>query len=54
MQMPGLSPKNGMFEYDIDLAQIPKDLLGQLSTLEGVRRGIKSPIEQVIARLYRD
>ena len=33
-----ISSKNGMFEYDIDLAQIPvKDLLGQLSTLEGVR-----------------
>ena len=52
-----ISSKNGMFEYDIDLAQIPvKDLLGQLSTLEGVRdvEIKKAPIEQVIARLYRD
>ena len=52
-----ISSKNGMFEYDRDLEQIPlKDLLGQLSTLEGVRdvEIKKAPIEQVIARLYRD
>mgnify|MGYP000860404335 FL=1 len=52
-----ISSKNGMFEYDVDLAQIPvKDLLDQLSTLEGVRdvEIKKAPIEQVIARLYRD
>ena len=52
-----ISSKNGLFEYDVDLAQIPvKDLLDQLSTLEGVRdvEIKKAPIEQVIARLYRD
>lgn len=52
-----LSSENGVFEYDVDLAQMPvRDLLSQLSTVEGVRdvEIRKAPIEQVIAGLYRD
>ncbi len=51
-----LSSDNGIFEYDIDLAKVPvKDLLGQLSGVEGVRdvEIKKAPIEQVIAELYK-
>jgi len=52
-----LSSENGIFEYDVDLAQMPvRDLLSQLSTVEGVRdvEIKKAPIEQVIAGLYKD
>lgn len=52
-----LSSENGVYEYDIDLTQLPiKALLGQLSEVEGVRdvEIKKAPIEQVIAGLYRD
>lgn len=52
-----LSAENGIFEYDIDLAEMPvRDLLSQLSAVEGVRdvEIKKAPIEQVIAGLYRN
>lgn len=52
-----LSSNNGVFEYDVDLTRMPvRDLLNQLSTVEGVRdvEIKKAPIEQVIASLYRD
>lgn len=52
-----LSSNNGIFEYDINLAETPvRDLLGQLSQAGGVRdvEIKKAPIEQVIAELYRD
>jgi ABC-2 type transport system ATP-binding protein len=51
-----LSSGNGVFEYEIDLADTPvKALLNQLSKAEGVRdvEIRKAPIEQVIAGLYK-
>ena len=52
-----LSSDNGIYEYDVDLAQMPvRGLLSQLSAVKGVRdvEIKKAPIEQVIAGLYRD
>lgn len=52
-----LSSKNGLFEYDVDLAKIPvRDLLSQLSNCQGVKdvEIKKAPIEQVIAGLYKN
>jgi ABC-2 type transport system ATP-binding protein len=52
-----LSSSKGVFEYDVDLHKIPvRELLGQLSTATGVQdvEIKKAPIEQVIAKLYRD
>lgn len=51
-----LSGENGVFEYEVDLAQTPiKSLLGRLSETDGIRdvEIRKAPIEQVIAELYR-
>lgn len=51
------SSDNGLFEYDVDLTDMPvRNLLRQLSETEGVRdvEIKKAPIEQVIAGLYRD
>ncbi len=52
-----ISSKNRLLEYDVDLAKMSvSHLLGQLATVEGIRdvEIKKAPIEQVIARLYRD
>ncbi len=51
-----LTSENGVYEYDIDLADTPvRVLLNQLSEVEGVRdvEIRKAPIEQVIAGLYK-
>lgn len=51
-----LSSENGVYEYDINLADTPvKALLNQLSKAEGIRNVEirKAPIEQVIAGLYK-
>ena len=51
-----LSSENGVFEFEIDLADTPvRVLLNQLSLTEGVRdvEIRKAPIEQVIAGLYK-
>ena len=51
-----LSSKNGVYEYEIDLAETPvRVLLRQLSQISGVRdiEIKKAPIEQVIAELFK-
>lgn len=51
-----LSAENGVYEYELDLANIPiKKVLAALSHLEGVRdiEIKKAPIEQVTAGLFR-
>jgi ABC-2 type transport system ATP-binding protein len=50
-----ISEKSGVFEFEVDLSQIPvKSLLAQLSETDGIRdiEIKKAPIEKVIAQLY--
>lgn len=51
-----LSEKQGVFEFEVDLSQIPiKELLSRLSKADGIVdvEIRKAPIEQVIAQLYQ-
>lgn len=51
-----LSEKQGVFEFEVDLSQIPiKELLAKLSYADGITdvEIRKAPIEQVIAQLYK-
>ena len=51
-----LSEKHGIYEFEVDMSQLPiKLLLEKLSQTEGIRNVEirKAPIEQVITQLYQ-